>query len=440
MKDIKEKNLAISIGLLVLFQAVIVVYQLVNEHYYTLDSFEYLNSAKNLLETGIPYSGNFSESINPDLYTRRPPLYALFLLVTSVFTLNIKSIIIFQNILFILSIGLFDQFILKQNLTIKQRILFYSFLLLTPSFLIYANLVMSEMLLAFLLIIYVISIQKLKHSKNRFSYLWTGLYQVLLMFTKPVFYLFWIIQALYLWLINTKKLFKIIGPTLLSICAIALFAWYNYSFTGSSQFSSMQKIGFVNYNAFYFQIEQIGLENANSWIDSVETQSKILFPGSYADQSKFQMKASVSFCLERPFSYSIYYAKGIVAFMLDPGRFDLYNFLGIDELGYSGLMKSIRSEGLKAIVNYLTMQPIGLILLLGLLLFVNGIKMIGYLFYLIGFKQFNYIEVIMVILFLYVAVLTGPNGASRYMVPVLPFYLFGAIKGLSKIKSKLISS
>ena len=46
MKDIKEKNLAISIGLLVLFQAVIVVYQLVNEHYYTLDSFEYLNSDK----------------------------------------------------------------------------------------------------------------------------------------------------------------------------------------------------------------------------------------------------------------------------------------------------------------------------------------------------------------------------------------------------------
>ncbi|NCP84570.1 MAG: hypothetical protein GW823_06675 [Bacteroidetes bacterium] len=440
MKAIQEKSLTISIGLLVLFQAVLVIYQLVNEHYYTLDSFEYLNSAKNLLETGIPYSGSFSESINPDLYTRRPPFYAIFLLVSSAFTLNIKSIIIFQNILFILTIGLFDRFILKQNLTRKQRILFYSFLLVSPSFLIYANLVMSEILLAFLLIIYVLSIQKLKNSKNQFAYLRTGFYQVLLMFTKPVFYLFWIIQALYLWLINKKISIKIIGPTLLSIGAIVLFTLYNYSFTGSSQFSSMQKIGFVNYNAFYFQIEQIGLENANNWIDSVETQSKVLFPESYADQSKYQMKASVSFCIDRPFSYSIYYAKGIIAFMLDPGRFDLYNFLGIDELGYSGLMKSIRSEGLSAISNYLTIQPIGLMLLLGLFLFVNGIKMIGYFVYLMGFKQFNYLEVIMVILFLYVAVLTGPNGASRYMVPVLLFYLFGAIKGLSKIKSMLIST
>ena len=48
------------------------------------DSAEYLNASHNLFSKGILYGGDLDLPMQEELYTRRPPLYPIFLGVTAV--------------------------------------------------------------------------------------------------------------------------------------------------------------------------------------------------------------------------------------------------------------------------------------------------------------------------------------------------------------------
>jgi len=419
--------------LFVLIHIGVWLWQITQNHVFTLDSFEYLHSAENIKQVGIPYNGDFSEPIDLDLYTRRPPLYGLFMLLVSGFTLSIPLILLAQGIISLFALLLFYKVILVAYFTENEQKGFFIALLFTPSWFIYSGFIMSEILLLVLLVSLVIVFHRLPDNFGPQKAAIQGFQLLLTYLTKPVFYLFWPIQLVFIALYSNRKIKSILLYLGIVLMGITAYSYYNYHFTGNFQFSSMQRIGFVNFNAFHFQMQELGYDGAHAWLDSVETKVKAAYPDNYAAFSSEMMSASVKFCLSRPFSYALYYAKGVVVFFLDPGRFDLYNFLGLDKMGQSGLMDVIRTQGFWGIWEYVKTQPVGLFLLLWITLGVNGIKFIGYLIYLIRFKSFSKTEWFMLIILMYIAVLTGPNGASRYALPIQFMLIFGAVKGWSSV-------
>lgn len=415
--------------LFILIHFCVWVWQVSQRHVYTLDSYEYLYSAENLKETGIPYNGDFSEAINPDLYTRRPPFYGIFLLLTTFFTLNIPVILIAQIGISLSAFYFFNQKWIKKNLTELEQKIFYVTLGLTPSWFFYSGFIMSEIVLLAILVFMVLLFNEFQNKDSLKMLFKQSTMLTLAYLTKPVFYLFWPVYSFFIFIQSTKKVKSIILFVGLSLIGVLSISFYNYQFTGNFQYSSMQRIGFVNFNAFHFQMQELGYDAAHAWLDSVDAKAKLNHPDNYAAYSTELMSASVRFCMDRPVKYGLYYAKGILVFFLDPGRFDLYNFFGLDKIGQSGLMDVIRVKGFSGILEYFKTQPIFLFLVIGIVLFVNGLKLIGYIFYLFKFKSFTLTEWFMFSIIVYVALLTGPNGASRYALPIQFFLIYGSSKG-----------
>ncbi|WP_299520932.1 hypothetical protein [Winogradskyella sp.] len=133
-------------------------------------------------------------------------------------------------------------------------------------------------------------------------------------------------------------------------------------------------------------------------------------------------------------SYLVFHAKGAVRIFIDPGRFDMVNFfkLNSDVKNEVGLLKQINEGGLKSAIDYLKTQPLLIIICFNLVLLFNLIKFLGFLWFLIRkLKQSKLIIWIIFGFILYIAGLTGPLGASRFIIPVLPLYLFISLYGIS---------
>ena len=138
----REKRLFLIIGVLYLlfFMA-----RMISNIYFLTDSYEYFEVAKAIRD--FTY---FESSNHPELFTRRPFLYPLFLS----FFVNFSPIfiVVIQTVL-----GLFNTFILfkiikQYQIQINNSLLI--FFLLTPSIFIYSQLIMSEWLVMLFLTIW----------------------------------------------------------------------------------------------------------------------------------------------------------------------------------------------------------------------------------------------------------------------------------------------
>ena len=117
-------------------------------------------------------------------------------------------------------------------------------------------------------------------------------------------------------------------------------------------------------------------------------------------------------------------AQGMAAFFLDPGRFDVSQFLRLPPPSGGGLLAQVRAGHLAAALLRL---PWGLLLGLAALALLNAARLglavrgFGRLGQAdSGLKTARWLALG---LLLYVAVLTGPLGAARFLVPVWPLLL-----------------
>jgi len=429
----KNKSDLIFIIGLVLLHLLFFIFAVYHNNYYPFsglnfkltDPYQYLTEAKNIIEHGVFYCGDLSKPINFDLYTLRPPGYPLFLSVFYLLKAPLYVIIFFQNIISISSIFLVRKTILLFNYKKKYDVIFMGLLLLTPSQFIYANTIFAEVIFQFFIVLmfrYIILFSKFKKGKYL---LWYSIALVLAAFTKPVMYLFVVPSFLYMLYLSYK--IKKYYPAVLSIMpilAVLLLMSWNHKRTNTYQYSSIQTINLLNYNTRLYVMSKKGAEFADKFLDSIHNNADKI--QDYAERTTYLNKASQNYLRHNLFGYGFYHLQGSVFAMLDPGRFDISNFflLNTKNVKQKGILFHLNNGGILSVIKFLIdTYSIPLLLFLGLILFFNIFKLVSLILFVFN-KRINLnFKIIVLGLLLYIILLAGPVGASRYLMPLVPIII-----------------
>jgi len=385
-----------------------------------------LNEAKNISNSGVFYSGNLDQPINYDLYTKRSPTYPLFIATLKLVSNSDILIIFAQSIISILSILLVRKAFLLFGYNKKYDSLFLILLIFSPAQMVYANLIMAETIFQFTLALgFYLLVQYFR--KDSIEYLlYFNICIVLSAFVKPVMHLF--IYPNFLLMLYLSFRSKSVKPILIGIVPIILiqiYSFWNFKRTNYHQFSSIQTINLVQYNTYYYNVQQKGLDQANLFLDDQLRKADSI--KSYPERQRFLENASKRIIIENLIGYSWFHFKGMIRFFLDPGRFDLSNFIGIEKKGNVGFFERLNTVGLRGVINYLFEQNVFLIFALFLIGLANLLKTVGLILFLFS-RQID-IRFRLTILFIvgYIAFATGPLGASRFMMPLIPFLILATL-------------
>lgn len=398
------------------------------------DSLEYLQEGENIASAGVFYAGDLSQPIDKDLYTKRPPLYPVFIAaVKSVFPSTI-AVLAAQVAVSLLSLLLFLKLLQVVKVALRRRtaaaiaVLFC----VTPSQYLYPSFVMSESVFLFLLLAATLCMSLYlsgnrlsgnRLSGNRAGFLYG--YQALIMLgmiTKPVLYLFIVPNlAFCAWVSLQRRTARPVLASLLPVAFVLAFCSWNAQRTGYFQFSSIQNLNLVQYMMPLVVAKAEGNEAAEAELQRV-TEAGLAIP-DYATSQKTMLGQSAAIMLRHPVQYASLQAQGMVNFFLDPGRFELYRFFSLDEPNADGLLQRYKVSGYRGIFDYLRSQNPGLVLLLLTVIFGNFLKAAGCIYF--AFSRFDTsAKVFVLLLILFIAAATGPTGCSRFAAPIVPLMLF----------------
>ncbi len=399
-------------------------YQLSQSNYYLADSTEYLLAAENLLEHGSLYCGEWPPE-RIDYFTKRPPLYPLIL---TIFVVPFGSpilLILLQNLL-----GLFNLFLLLKLLKgfsfPEEKLTFLlPFLLLYPAQMIYANFVMTEIGLQSLILGMLWFLWKYAEKPaGKYLLIYSGLLSLAILM-KPVMYLFAAVNVLLMawFFLRKKRSAGMIPAALLPWVIVVLVGAWNQQRTGVFHYSSIQQINLLQYNAYYSLVNSEGLEAAEQQVNAItDSADNMAF---YPERHAFIQASSIAILKKHLPAYFKLHIKGMFNFFIDPGRFDLYSFWGMEkrEGKGEGLLYHYSQSGYQGIFTYLGQQPLLLLLWLLLIAAANGIKFLAAIRFAF-LKSISLEKRLLLLLFVgYLAGITGPLGASRFAVPLFPLML-----------------
>jgi len=400
-------------------------YPFLGSNFKLTDPYQYLTEAKNIIEHGVFYCGDLTKPINFDLYTLRPPGYPLFLSLFYLLKAPLYVIIFFQNIISIISIFLVRKTILLFNYKKKYDALFIGLLLLTPSQFIYANTIFAEVIFQFFIVLMFRNALRYFYFKEKKYLVWYNLALVLAAFTKPVMYLFVAPSLLYMLYLSYK--IKKYYPVVLSIApilAVLLLMSWNKKRTNTYQYSSIQTINLLNYNTRLFVMSKKGTDFTDKFLDSIHNKADKI--QDYAERTTYLNKASQNYLRHNLFGYGFYHLQGSILATLDPGRFDISNFFlrNTKNVKQKGILFHLNNGGVLSVIKFLIdTYSIPLLLFLGLITVFNIFKLVSLIFFVFNKKINLNFKIIVLGLLLYIILLAGPVGASRYIMPLVPIII-----------------
>jgi hypothetical protein len=391
------------------------IYQLIAQHYILDDSAEYLATTNNLLSEGTLYNGDLNQHIDPALFTKRPPGYPLFLLISRLFTHHFAPVIILQLVLSMMSFFAMLKIFQPDG---YARMMVTAFIVFYPAQFIYTNLVMAEILFQFILMMAALALFRyLKTERFRMLFVYE-LMIILGILVKPVLYPFVILNILLsLVLYYRYRQRLIIISSLIPLIFVIIYASINQQRTGYFHVSSIQQVNLVDYNLYFYLMDQQGEEVAGQVTE--EIRSTCGKEPDFRKRSRCLSDAATSIFKENILHYGWFHLKGMGRFFIDPGRFDLYHFFGLESSRGRGFLYHINKSGIKGAWEYLHMQQTGIILMLLGIAFVNFVRAIGFLFFLFNRKIDVAFRLFLFFLVGYIAFATGPLGASRFMLPMV---------------------
>ncbi|MCI4671549.1 MAG: hypothetical protein MRZ79_25625 [Bacteroidia bacterium] len=438
MKLLAKKRF-IFLGALTLIHLLVFIWQLNHQNWLLVDSKEYIFAAQNMAEDGSWYSKDKAETYDPGHHTRRTPLYPFILLLGYLFTKSPAFVAIWQIGLSIfnctLLLRLIKQFHGKESW--MTYILVFAFLILMPSQFIYANLIMTEILFQCFLSL-GIWLLVMAHEEEKNKWYWgISLLLILAMATKPVMYLFFLpfLVLMIFQAFNVKNLMLVLIG-LLPLVFVLSYQGINLKKTGYFHYSSVQSLNLLQLTALNLLINRVGEDEAVRITDDIHERA--LAAPSFAEGQKLMQAECMAIMWKYRGFYVSYHLRGMVNFFLDPGRFDLYHILGIQEVGGGpGLSRAFSEGGYAGVINYLSKQPIAMLLFLGLVFIANILRLLGFIGFVFMKNVPLYLRFSMVILIGYLAAVTGPYGASRFSLPINLLLIFAAsVFYLRRLSSK----
>lgn len=163
---------------------------------------------------------------------------------------------------------------------------------------------------------------------------------------------------------------------------------------------------------------------ADKFLDSIHNNADKI--QDYAKRTSYLNNTSQNYLSHNLFGYGFYHLQGSVFAMLDPGRFDISNFflLNTKNVKQKGILFHLNNGGIFSVIKFLSnTYSIPLLLFLGLILFFNVFKLVSLVLFVFNKKINLNFKVIVLGLLLYIILLAGPVGASRYMMPLVPIII-----------------
>ena len=433
LRSMKPERPYLFFAIILLIHLVYFLFALIRPPDPLPDTADYLNASNHLYSQGVLYCGDLSEPIREELFTRRPPLYPL-LLGIHFLTGSQALVYLFQIALSLISIFLVIR-IFRPDSTDRQPLYFaiaLVLLLATPAQFIYSSRIMAEIPFQLMIVLSAWSLHTYFHSRQK-KYIWFfQLSLTLAMATKPVLYPFAAVMvffSLYMSLV-TRKLIWVLTLSIPLVWITGYRTW-NYHRTGSTQYASIQTANLVNYNLYYYIMNREGSGAAAEKVDSL--YARCGEADSYREKNLCLEYGAREIILNEPLKYALFHLKGSVRLFIDPGRFDLVTFFGTGERRGPGFLKEMNRDGLRGAFRFLGQQGPVLMTLLLVLALLKVVKLAGFVIYLFRRDESLYLRIFLLLLIGYLAAVTGPLGASRFLLPVELLLIGCAVKGWTAI-------
>jgi hypothetical protein len=299
---------------------------------------------------------------------------------------------------------------------------------------IYANFVMTEILFQSLFLGMVWFLWKFVEKPSRKSMLVYGSLLSVAILLKPVMYVFAGVNLFILgWLIFRKKRhFSMLYAAILPILIVMTVGLWNQQRTGVLHYSSIQQINLLQYNAYYTLVNSDGTEVAEATINQITDVADTM--SHYPDRYAFIQSSAIDILKSHLPAYMKLHLKGMANFFIDPGRFDLYSFFGLEEREGKGqgLLFHYSESGYRGIFSYLGKQPVLLLFWLVLIALGNLIKLLATVRFAF-LKCISLEKRLLLLVFVgYLAGVTGPLGASRFAVPLFPLMVIMVVLSLQQ--------
>lgn len=399
------------------------------------DTGRYIQAAENLWQYGELYARPWPAIVPSGQavqeFTIRPIGYPLAILGLGGVTGHPAMLLVLQNMLSLLSLGMVLRWWGRwANPGSWDWALAVGAVLTFPAQLIYASSVMSEMLLQTSVLGIAISAFAFIRSP-RLRYCAAGVVAVVAaLLLKPVFYpLAFVVAVLAVGVGWRYRRLAVVAIGLLPVLVVGLYMQWNQQRTGYFHFSSIAEINLLQYNAAGVVRQIAGPEVEEKWVTQVIERANTA--PDFATRQHFIQTQAGAMLTAHLGLYMRQHMQGMVALFLDPGRFDLSQLLGWPPPAGGGLLSQARQGRLWQAATGL---PWGQLALLGVILLANvarlGLAMRGFYRLQHGSDAMRYGRWVAVGLLLYVAALTGPLGAARFLVPVWPLLLALALVGL----------
>ncbi|MFN4083711.1 MAG: glycosyltransferase family 39 protein [Bacteroidia bacterium] len=405
---------------------------------YTTDSIGYLAQADNIKNHYSFYAAPWREKFHPDWFTFRPPLYGLFILLCKSIYKHDFTVLFFQNLLSIFTIISLFRFLVQQNIKeLNVSILLSLILLFYPSQFIHCNMIMSDILFQFIMFqAFLFSYKLIKNPTFKYAVI-ASLFFVIGMLTKPVSFLLGFSLALFLvviWL-RQKKL-KYVLPFLLLPITYHAYCSYNKKVTGYYHYTTVTPYFVLKYMAKYTNAQIYG----EAYADSVQAVIMQKADAATDFQTRYEiMNNEGKKIIKQHWPVFIWFnVKGWLMIMIDPGRFDWYKFLNINEGEFLGLYHLINTEGFfKGIVSFLKIAPLGLLFVLAVSFVFNVVLFSAFIYFLLFTKTDLYLKLLIFLFVCYMVGATGVLGLARYRIGFAPLLWIAAAFSFEKIKFKV---
>ena len=377
----------------------------------TNDSLEYQKTAKNLVNKNLFYSGDTNETVDYRLFSKRTIGYPVFL----VFQNNTTWIVRVASV-FLLLLNFFVGLDLLGNLTRKKEASWVFSLLyfLNVPLLLHTSFVMADLLLTSIVCLAVfVYYHNRVLQKQKIKIL--SLFWCLGLLVKPIISPS-ILLSPFLFLHLKHKHKKTFLVTLLPVLVFFSFSFFNQKQTGVFEYSSISTINLGQYNSKLLVSEKFGYDSAQSYASrnefSVPRNKK-----EYVKYSREVRSLSAKTILSNWPSYLKINVLGSIKMLLDPGRFELYSFLGIKPAAFS-LTEMIYAKEWQKLKQFM-FSNFGVLFVFVVLLMLNVLKLLAFFLGAKGFKKRRFVAFV----FLYFFVIVGPVGAARFMLPISVLYL-----------------
>ena len=416
----------VSSPLTLLFICAVILYCIVLWHIYqnneiaiTGDATEYIRSAHNLIDHHVIYCGDLSKPVNPDLFSRRLFLYPALLALFICFFNNYYLVIGVQVLLVFFNAFMILRLLKEMSVPEKWSWMYAALYLVYPSQIIFSGILMTEILLQWFLLSAFYFFIRFFRERTLMNLL---LYNLMLMgaaATKPVMLYFWLPNiVVHLWAYAKEKRWYILVYPAMMLILISAWSYRNERMTGVYHFSSIKNHNLLNYNIRSMLTAKYGADKADRVIDEIEesAEARRSYPEKYT-----YLESSIRDILKaHPLEYAVHHLNGLLNFFLDPGRFELYAFFKVDDtVSFSSLYNQY---GYGAVFRYMLNAPIHILIIILVTAIINLALFVSFFYFIVARRKIDFeCWAWLILICTYIALITGPIGASRFRLPIFPF-------------------